>query len=73
LSTDVINAGTKPNSWKKLIAPRSILVKSAAAISYKNFSQPFLQQVAQNRVTAILAQPERVPLELAASHRKELL
>jgi len=72
LSIDVINAGTKPNSWKKLIAPRSILVKSAATMSYKSFFQPFLQQVSQNRMKVILAQPERVPLERVASHRKEL-
>jgi hypothetical protein len=68
LNINVTNAGTKQNSWKKLIAPRSILVKNAAAMSYKNFFQPFLQQVAQNLITAILAQPE-----LVVSHRKEFL
>jgi hypothetical protein len=68
LNTSVTNAGTRQNSWKKLIAPGSILVKSAATMGYKSFFQLFLQQVAQNQVTVIL-----VPLELVASHRKELL
>jgi hypothetical protein len=71
LSTDVINADTKRNFWKKAVAKPSTFVKNVGVQICRNYFQVFPSGKAVGEV--ILAQLERVPLEHATSLRKGYL
>ena len=71
LNTSVINAGIKPNSWKKAIVRKSTSAKNVEVRICRNYFQVFPLDKAV--MVAIHAQPERVQLEHVDSDRKDIL
>jgi len=70
LSTIVINAGIRPNFWKKAAVKRDTSAKNVEVQICKNCFQVFL--LGKTVRVAIPAQPERAQQEHADSDRKDL-
>jgi len=71
LNTSVKNVGTKRNFWKKAVAGKNTFVKNVEVQICRNYFQVFPWGKAAREATP--AQPERVPLERAASDKKDYL
>jgi hypothetical protein len=68
LNTNVINAVTRQNFWKRVATKISTFAKNVEVRICRNYFQGFLLDKAA--VGTIPAQPERVPLERVDSDRK---